>query len=111
MGGDTPYTLDACFGSAGNARQVVCRNLSHLPPSSPTPSYSHAPRLRPPRKTSRLSDAIGTERSRIVSSRQTRRATTGQVEHFVHALMENNENTAPMYTYTHIGQAKDAVAD
>ena len=36
---------------------------------------------------------------------------TGQIEHFVHALIENDENAAPMYAYTHIGQTKDAVAD
>ena len=36
---------------------------------------------------------------------------TGQIEHFVHALIENGENAASMYKYTYIGQAKDAAAD
>ena len=27
---------------------------------------------------------------------------TGQIEHFVHVLMENDENAAPMYEYTYI---------
>lgn len=36
---------------------------------------------------------------------------TGQVEHFVHALIENDENAAPMYEYTYIGQATNTVAD
>lgn len=36
---------------------------------------------------------------------------TGQVEHFVHALIEDDENAAPMYAYTHIWQATNAVAD
>lgn len=36
---------------------------------------------------------------------------TGQVEHFVHALMENVENAALMYEYTYIRQVTNAVAD
>ena len=31
--------------------------------------------------------------------------------HFVHALVEDDENAAPMYEYTYIGQATNAVAD
>lgn len=36
---------------------------------------------------------------------------TGQIEHFVHALMENDKNAESMYEYTYIGQATNAVAN
>ena len=111
LGGDTPYTLDARFGTPGNARQVVCRSLSRRPPSSPIPSCSHAPRLQPPRYAAPVVRDWDQAVTRIELEADAESDDTGQVEHFVHALMENGENAAPMYEYTYIGQATNAVAD
>ena len=112
LGGDTPYTLDACFGTPGdikaggvpqfiasativtNAELLACAEVKAT-------AVNVAPVVRD------WDQAV----TRIELEADAESDDTGQVEHFVHALIKNDENAAPMYAYTHIRQAKDAVAD
>lgn len=112
LGGDTPYTLDACFGATGNAEAgdvpqfiasatiVTNAELLACAEVAATP-VNVVPIVRD------WEQAV----TRIELEADTESDDTGQVEHFVHALMENDENAAPMYEYTYIGQATNAVAD
>ena len=95
------------------SRRAACHNLSHRPPSSPTPaSCSHAPRLKATCRKCRVCRArLGSRRLRALSSRRMQKRRHGTDRHFVHALVEDDENAAPMYEYTYIGQATNAVAD
>lgn len=112
LGGDTPYTLDACFGSAGNAEAggvpqfiasaTIVTNAELLARAEvKATAVNAAPVVRDWDQTV----------TRIELETNAESDDTGQVEHFVHALMENDENAAPMYEYTYIGQAKHAAAD
>ena len=112
LGGDTPYALDARFGAAGNAESggvaqfiasativtnaelLACAEVAANP-------VNFVPIVRD------WEQAV----TRIELDADAESDDTGQVEHFVHALMENDENAAPMYKYTYIGQATNAVAD
>ena len=112
LGGDTPYTLDACFGATGNAESggvsqfiasatiVTNAELLACAEVAATP-VNVAPVVRDWEQTV----------TRIKLDADAESDDTRQVEHFVHALMENDENAAPMYKYTYIGQATNAVAD
>lgn len=110
--GDTPYTLDACFGSAGNAEAggvpqfiasaTIVTNAELLARAEvKAAAVNAAPVVRD------WDQAV----TRIELETNAESDDTGQVEHFVHALMENDENAAPMYEYTYIGQSTNAVAD
>lgn len=112
LGGDTPYTLDACFGTPGNieaggvpqfiASATIVTNAELLARAEvKATAVNVAPVVRD------WDQAV----TRIELKADAESDDTGQIEHFVHALIENDENAAPMYAYTHIGQAKDAVAD
>ena len=112
LGGDTPYTLDACFGSAGNAEAggvpqfiasaTIVTNAELLARAEVNATAANvAPVVRD------WDQAV----TRIELEADAESDDTGQVEHFVHALMGNDENAAPMYEYTYIGQATNAVAD
>ena len=112
LGGDTPYTLDAYFGAAGNAESggvpqfiasatiVTNAELLACAEVAATP-VNVAPVVRDWEQTV----------THIELDADAESDDTGQVEHFIHALMENGENAAPMYKYTYIGQATNAVAD
>ena len=112
LGGDTPYTLDARFGSAGNAEgggvpqfiasATIVTNAELLARAEVEATARNvAPVVRD------WDQAV----ARIELEANAESDDTGQIEYFVHALMENDENAAPMYAYTHVGQAKDTVAD
>ena len=112
LGGDTPYTLDACFGATGNAESggvpkfiasaTIVTNAELLACAEVAATAANvAPAVRD------WEQAV----TRIELEADTESDDTGQVEHFVHALMENDENAAPMYEYTYIGQTTNAVAD
>lgn len=112
LGGDTPYTLDVCFGATGNAEAggvpqfiasativtnaelLACAEVAANP-------VNVVPIVRD------WEQAV----TRIELEADTESDDTGRVEHFIHALMEDDENAAPMYKYTYIGQATNAVAD
>ena len=112
LGGDTPYTLDVCFGATGNAEAggvpqfiasatiVTNAELLACAEVAATP-VNVAPVVRDWEQTV----------TRIELDADAESADTGQVEHFVHALMENGENVESMYEYNYIGQARDAIAD
>ena len=112
LDGDTPYTLDACFGATGNAEAggvtqfiasatiVTNAELLACAEVAATP-VNVVPIVRD------WEQAV----TRIELDADAESDDTGQVEHFVHALMKNDENAAPMYEYTYIGQATNAVAD
>lgn len=112
LGGDTPYTLDACFGAAGNAESggvaqfiasatiVTNAELLACAEVAATP-VNVAPVVRDWEQTV----------THIELDADAESDDTGQVEHFVHALMENVENAALMYEYTYIRQVTNAVAD
>ena len=112
LGGDTPYTLDVCFGATGNAEAggvpqfiasatiVTNAELLACAEVAATP-VNVAPVVRDWEQTV----------TRIELDADPESADTGQVEHFVHALMENGENAESMYEYNYIGQARDAIAD
>ncbi len=112
LGGDTPYTLNACFGAAGNAESggvaqfiasatiVTNAELLACAEVAATP-VNVAPVVRDWEQTV----------THIELDADAESDDTGQVEHFVHALMENVENAALMYEYTHIRQVTNAVAD
>ncbi len=112
LGGDTPYTLDACFGATGNAESggvsqfiasatiVTNAELLACAEVAATP-VNVAPVVRDWEQTV----------TRIKLDADAESDDTGQVEHFVHALMENGENAESMYEYNYIGQARDAIAD
>lgn len=112
LGGDTPYTLDACFGAIGNAESggvpqfiasatiVTNAELLACAEVAATP-VNVAPVVRD------WEQAV----TRIELDADAESDDTGQVEHFVHALMENVENAALMYEYTYIRQVTNAVAD
>ncbi len=112
LGGDTPYTLDACFGSAGNAEgggvpqfiasATIVTNAELLARAEvKATAVNAAPVVRD------WDRAV----TRIELEADAESDDTGQIEHFVHALIENDENAAPMYEYTYIGQATNTVAD
>ena len=112
LGGDTPYTLDACFGATGNAESggvpkfiasaTIVTNAELLACAEVAATAANvAPAVRD------WEQAV----TRIELDADAESDDTGQVEHFVHALMENDENAAPMYEYTYIGQATNAIAD
>lgn len=112
LDGDTPYTLDACFGAAGNAESggvpqfiasaTIVTNAELLACAEvAATAVNAAPVVRD------WDRAV----TRIELEADAESDDTGQVEHFVHALMEDDENAAPMYEYTYIGQATNAVAD
>ena len=112
LGGDTPYTLDACFGATGNAESggvpkfiasaTIVTNAELLACAEVAATAANvAPAVRD------WEQAV----TRIELDADAESDDTGQVEHFVHALMENDENAAPMYKYTYIRQATNAVAD
>ena len=112
LDGDTPYTLDACFGAAGNAESggvpqfiasaTIVTNAELLACAEvAATAVNVAPVVRDWEQTV----------TRIELDADAESDDTGQVEHFVHALMENDENAAPMYGYTYIGQATNAIAD
>ncbi len=112
LGGDTPYTLDACFGATGNAEAggvpqfiasaTIVTNAELLACAEvAATAVNVAPVVRDWEQTV----------TRIELDADAESDDTGQVEHFVHALMENDENAAPMYGYTYIGQATNAIAD
>lgn len=112
LDGDTPYTLDACFGSAGNAEAggvpqfiasaTIVTNAELLARAEvKATAVNAAPVVRD------WDRAV----TRIELEADAESDDTGQIEHFVHALIENDENAAPMYEYTYIGQATNAVAD
>ena len=112
LDGDTPYTLDACFGAAGNAESggvpqfiasaTIVTNAELLACAEVAATAANvAPAVRD------WEQAV----TRIELDADAESDDTGQVEHFVHALMENDENAAPMYKYTYIRQATNAVAD
>ena len=112
LGGDTPYTLDAYFGAAGNAESggvpqfiasaTIVTNAELLACAEvAATAVNVVPIVRDWEQTV----------TRIELDADAESDDTGQVEHFVHALMENDENAAPMYEYTYIGQATNAVAD
>lgn len=112
LGGDTPYTLDACFGSAGNieaggvpqfiASATIVTNAELLARAEvKATAVNAAPVVRD------WDQAV----TRIELEADAESDDTGQIEHFVHALIENDENAAPMYEYTYIGQATNTVAD
>lgn len=112
LGGDTPYTLDACFGTPGNieaggvpqfiASATIVTNAELLARAevAATP-VNVAPVVRDWEQTV----------THIELDADAESDDTGQVEHFVHALMENVENAALMYEYTYIRQVTNAVAD
>lgn len=112
LDGDTPYTLDACFGATGNAEAggvpqfiasaTIVTNAELLACAEvAATAVNAAPIVRD------WEQAV----TRIELDADAESDDTGQVEHFVHALMENDENAAPMYEYTYIGQATNAIAD
>lgn len=112
LGGDTPYTLDAHFGMPGNieaggvpqfiASATIVTNAELLARAEVKAAVVNvAPVVRD------WNQAV----TRIELEADAESDDTGQIEHFVHALIENDENAAPMYKYTYIGQAKDAAAD
>ena len=112
LGGDTPYTLDACFGSAGNieaggvpqfiASATIVTNAELLARAEvAATAINVAPVVRD------WDQAV----TRIELEADAESDDTGQIEHFVHALIENDENAAPMYGYAYISQARNAVAD
>ena len=112
LGGNTPYTLDACFGATGNAEAggvpqfiasaTIVTNAELLACAEvAATAVNVAPVVRDWEQTV----------TRIELDADAESDGTGQVEHFVHALMENDENAAPMYEYTYIGQATNAIAD
>lgn len=112
LGGDTPYTLDACFGATGNAESggvaqfiasaTIVTNAELLACAEvAATAINVAPVVRDWEQTV----------TRIELDADAESNDTGQVEHFVHALMENGENAESMYEYNYIGQARDAIAD
>lgn len=112
LGGDTPYTLDACFGSAGNieaggvpqfiASATIVTNAELLARAEvKATAVNAAPVVRD------WDQAV----TRIELEADAESDDTGQIEHFVHVLMENDKNAAPMYEYTYIGQATNTAAD
>lgn len=112
MGGDTPYTLDARFGTPSNieaggvpqfiASATIVTNAELLARAEVKAAVVNAaPVARD------WEQAV----TRIELEADAESDDTGQIEHFVHALIENGENAASMYKYTYIGQAKDAAAD
>ena len=112
LDGDAPYTLDACFGATGNAEAggvpqfiasaTIVTNAELLACAEvAATAVNAAPIVRD------WEQAV----TRIELDADAESDDTGQVEHFVHALMENDENAAPMYEYTYIGQATNAIAD
>ena len=112
LGGDTPYTLDACFGATGNAESggvpkfiasaTIVTNAELLACAEVAATAANAaPAVRD------WEQAV----TRIELDADAESDDTGQVEHFVHALMKNDENAVPMYKYTYIRQVTNAVAD
>lgn len=112
LGGDTPYTLDARFGTPGNieaggvpqfiASATIVTNAELLARAEvKATAVNAAPVVRD------WDRAV----TRIELEADAESDDTGQIEHFVHALIENDENAAPMYEYTYIGQATNTVAD
>lgn len=112
LGGDTPYTLDARFGTPSNieaggvpqfiASATIVTNAELLARAEVKAAVVNAaPVARD------WEQAV----TRIELEADAESDDTGQIEHFVHALIENGENAASMYKYTYIGQAKDAAAD
>ena len=112
LGGDTPYTLDARFGMPGNieadgapqfiASATIVTNAELLARAEVKATARNvAPTVRDwDRSVTRIELEADAESD-----------DTGQIEHFVHALIENDENAAPMYAYTYVRQATNAVAD
>lgn len=112
LGGDTPYTLDARFGTPGNieaggvpqfiASATIVTNAELLARAEVAATARNvAPTVRD------WDQAV----TRIELEADAESDDTGRIEHFVHALVENDENAAPMYDYAYIGQATNAVAD
>lgn len=112
LGGDTPYTLDACFSTPGDieaggvpqfiASATIVTNAELLARAEVNATAVNVASV------ARDWDQAVT---RIELEADAESDDTGQIEHFVHALMENDENAAPMYEYAYIGQATNAVAD
>mgnify|MGYP000992046512 CR=1 FL=1 len=112
LGGDTPYTLDACFGSAGNAEaggvpQFIASATIVTNAELLARAEVKATAVNVASVVRDWNQAV----TRIELEADAESDDTGQIEHFVHALIENDENAAPMYEYTYIGQATNAVAD
>lgn len=112
LGGDMPYALDARFGTPGNieadgvpqfiASATIVTNAELLARAEvKATAVNVAPVVRD------WDQAV----TRIELEADAESDDTGQIEHFVHALIESDENAAPMYEYTYIGQATNAVAD
>ena len=112
LDGDAPYTLDACFGATGNAEAgdvpqfiasaTIVTNAELLACAEvAATAVNVAPVVRD------WEQAV----TRIELDADAESDDTGQVEHFVHALMEDDENAAPMYKYAYIRQARDTIAD
>ena len=112
LGGDTPYTLDACFGTPGNAEAggvpqfiasaTIVTNAELLARAEVKATAANvAPTVRD------WDRAV----TRIELEADAESDDTGQIEHFVHALIEDDDNAAPMYKYAYIGQPTNAVAD
>lgn len=112
LGGDTPYTLGACFGATGNAEAggvpqfiasaAIVTNAELLACAEVAATdVNVAPVVRD------WEQAV----TRAELEADAESGDTGQIEHFVHALMENDKNAESMYEYTYIGQATNAVAN
>ena len=112
LGGDTPYTLDARFGTPGN---IEAGGVPQLIASATI--VTNAELLARAEVKATAVNVASVVRdwdqavTRIELEADAESDDTGQIEHFVHALIENDENAAPMYKYTYIEQAKDAAAD
>ena len=98
LGGDTPYTLDARFGTPGNieaggvpqfiASATIVTNAELLARAEVNATAANvAPVVRD------WDQAV----TRIELEADAESDDTGQIEHFVHALIENDENAATMY--------------
>lgn len=119
LGGDTPYTLGACFGAAGNAESGgVAQFIASATIVTNAELLACAEVAATPVNVVPIVRDWDQAITRIELDADAESGDTGQVEHFVHALMENAENAESMYEYayighkhTYIGQATNAVAD
>lgn len=112
LGGDTPYTLDACFGATGNAESSgIAQFIASATIVTNAELLACAEAAATPVNVAPVVRDWDRAVTRIELDAEAESADTGQVEHFVHALMEDDENAAPMYEYAYIRQARDAIAD
>lgn len=111
LGGDTPYTLGACFGAAGNAESGgVAQFIASATIVTNAELLACAEVAATPVNVVPIVRDWDQAITRIELDADAESDDTGQVEHFVHALMEDDENAAPMYKYTSL-QTTNAVAD